>query len=198
MGETWNSQRIHQRCELTDLTCILERVVSVGEGSLGITKHPEGPRSMGEDYHSVVFAKSRRQLAMLGRIVKRDRLIVVRPTLGDVSRTQQGKSHDTMPDHERDCGSLRFGERQELSRKLAQRVAVKCHVARDPEAKEDREQQQRVFGGLSECFSLFDQQTCPLHNGLRFRRTKPFDMHEWVYERDLKLYLFPTQCWSGR
>ena len=30
-----------------------------------------------------------------------------------------------------------------------------------PQAVEDEQQQQRIFGGLSECFSLFDQQTCP-------------------------------------
>ena len=58
--------------------------------------------------------------------------------------------------------SLLLGERQELRRKLAHHVAVERHEVRDPEAVEDREQQQRVFGRLSERFSLFDQQTCPL------------------------------------
>ena len=71
-------------------------------------------------------------------------------------------------------------------------------AVRDPEAVEDREQQQRVFGRLSERFSLFDQQTCPLHSRLGFRRGIPFDMHEWGYERDLKLDLFATQRRRGR
>ena len=75
-----------------------------------------------------------------------------------------------MPDHERDCRPLLLGERQELRRKLAHSVAVERDIVRDPEAVEDREQQQRVFGRLSERFSLFDQQTCPLHRRFGFRR----------------------------
>ena len=76
-------------------------------------------------------------------------------------------------------------------------VAVERHKVRDPEAVEDREQQQRVFGRLSERFSLFDQQTCPLRSRLGFRRSIPFDMHEWGYERDLKLDLLATQRGRG-
>ena len=48
-----------------------------------------------------------------------------------------------MPNHERDRRSLLLGERQELRRKLAHNVAVERHIVRDPEAVEDREQQQR-------------------------------------------------------
>ena len=55
-----------------------------------------------------------------------------------------------MPDHERDRRPLLLGERQKLRRKLAHDVAVECHKVRDPETVEDREQQQRVFGRLSE------------------------------------------------
>ena len=76
-------------------------------------------------------------------------------------------------------------------------VAVERHEVRDPEAVEDREQQQRVFGRLSERFSLFDQQTCPLRSRLGFRRSIPFDMDEWGYERDLKLDLLATQRGRG-
>ena len=83
-----------------------------------------------------------------------------------------------MPDHERDCRSLLLGERQELRCKLEHHVAVERDKVRNPEAVEDREQQQRVFGRLSERFSLFDQQTCPLHSRLGFRRSIAFDMHE--------------------
>ena len=102
-----------------------------------------------------------------------------------------------MPDHERDGRSLLLGERQELRRKLAHHVAVERHGVRDPEAVEDREQQQRVFGRLSERFSLLDQQTCPLHSRLGFRRGISFDMDEWGYERDLKLDLLATQRGRG-
>ena len=75
---------------------------------------------------------------------------------------------------------LLLGERQELRRKLAHHVAVERHKVRDPEAVEDREQQQRVFGRLSECFGLFDQQACPLHSRLGFRRGIAFDVEEGV------------------
>ena len=88
---------------------------------------------------------------------------------------------------------LLLGERQELRRKLAHHVAIERHNVRDPEAVEDREQQQRVFGRLSERFSLFDQQTCPLHSRLGFRRGIAFDVDERGYERDLKLDLLATQ-----
>ena len=107
------------------------------------------------------------------------------------------RAHEAMPDHERHCRPLLLGERQELRRKLAHHVAIERHVVRDPEAVEDREQQQRVFGRLSERFSLFDQQTCPLRSRLGFRRSIPFDMDEWGYERDLKLDLFATQRGRG-
>ena len=79
------------------------------------------------------------------------------------------------------CRPLLLGERQELRRKLAHHVAVECNEVRDPEAVENREQQQRIFGRLSERFSLFDQQTCPLRGRLGFRRSIAFDMHEWGY-----------------
>ena len=76
MGKTMRGQRKHQRGGLTDLARILERVVSVCERGLGIAKQPQGQRPKGQDCHPDVLAKSRRQRTMLGRIVKRDRLIV--------------------------------------------------------------------------------------------------------------------------
>ena len=105
-----------------------------------------------------------------------------------------------MPDHERDCRSLLLGERQKLRRKIATDIPIECHKARDPDAVEDREQQQRVFGRLSERFSLFDQQACPFHGRLGFRRGISFDMYEWVYECDLECDLFATvaRAWRAR
>ena len=97
-----------------------------------------------------------------------------------------------MPDHKRYCRPLLLGERQELRRKLAHHVAVEGRKVRDPEAVEDREQQQRIFGRLSQRLGLFDQQTCPLRSRLGFGRSIPFDMDEWGYERDLKLDLLAT------
>ena len=102
-----------------------------------------------------------------------------------------------MPDHERAGRPLLLGERQELRRKLAHHVAVERHIVRGPEAVEDREQQQWVFGRFSERFRLLDQQTCPLRSRLGFRRRIPFDMDERGYERDLKLDLFAAQRGRG-
>ena len=70
---------------------------------------------------------------------------------------------------------LLLGERQKLRGKVAHHIAVERYKVRDPEAVEDREQQQRVFGRLSERFSLFDQQTCPLRSRLGFRRAYPLN-----------------------
>src|SRR5215472_4814760 len=98
-----------------------------------------------------------------------------------------------MPNHERDCRPLLFRERQELRREIAKRVAIECRKARDTDAIEDREQQQRIFGRLSQRFSSLDQQTCLLRGRLGFGGGIAFDMDEWGYERDLKLDLLATQ-----
>src|SRR6516225_2004968 len=130
---------------------------------------------------------------MLGGIVKRNRLIVVLSALRHVSGTQGGCAHKAMCYQERSRRPLLLGERQELRRKPEYHVAVERYIVCDPEAVENREQQQRVFGGLSERFGLFDQQMRLLHCGLGLRRGIPFDMDERGYERDLKLDLLATQ-----
>ena len=61
---------------------------------------------------------------MLGGIVKRDRLIEVRPAFRESPVRSQGNTHEAMADHERDCCPLLLGERQELRRKLAHGIAV--------------------------------------------------------------------------
>jgi hypothetical protein len=86
-----------------------------------------------------------------------------------------------MPNHEGDYRSLFLGERQELCREIAKDIPIERQVVRDAKAVEDREQQQRVFGRLAERLRLFDQQVCPLHGRLCFRRSKSFDMHERAY-----------------
>ena len=102
-----------------------------------------------------------------------------------------------MPLDERECRPLLLGKRQELGCKVARHVAVECDKVADPEAEEDREQQQRVFGWFAECFSLFDQQTRPLDSGLGFRCGISFDIEKCRYERDLKLDLLAAQCRRG-
>src|SRR5215475_7770003 len=104
-----------------------------------------------------------------------------------------------MPDHDRNLRPLFFGQRQKLRREGAQSSAERNEV-HNPKTVEDREQQQGIFGRLSERFSLFDQQTSLLHGRLGFRRRIPLDVHEWGYERNLKPDLLTTQrrsAWQG-
>ena len=78
-----------------------------------------------------------------------------------------------MPNHERNGRSLLLRRAPETRSKLAQHIAVERYRFAVPKAVEDREQQQRVFGGLTERLSLFDQQMCPLRSRLGFRRAYP-------------------------
>ena len=63
---------------------------------------PTGPMTNGKRLQPLHLGKARRQLAMLSRIVERDRLIIVRSALGQVAGILQRRAHKTMPDHERD------------------------------------------------------------------------------------------------
>src|SRR5258708_39462571 len=98
-----------------------------------------------------------------------------------------------MPEHERDLPSLFLGKCQELRGALARYVAVERYNLRLIQSVESRKQQQRILGGLAKCFRLFDQQERPLRGRPGFRRGKPFDMLEWVYQCNLKLDLFATK-----
>jgi len=84
-----------------------------------------------------------------------------------------------MPNHERDCRPLLLRECQELRREIATDIAIECHMVRYPEGVEDREQQQRIFGGLSQRFGLLDQRACLLRSRPGFRGGIAFDMDEW-------------------
>ena len=79
-------QSIQQRRGLTDLARILERVVYVCERGVGIAKQPKGPRPIAQNCDPNILAKSRRQYTMLGRIIKRERLIEVGSSFSKVSR----------------------------------------------------------------------------------------------------------------
>src|SRR5262252_3046467 len=103
---------------------------------------------------------------MLGWIIKRDRAIEMRSHIRDVTGRQQGHAHETMPDHERNGRPLPLRERKELRRKLAYYVALERDVVRDPEAVENRKQQQRILRGVSDRLRLFDQQTCLINGRL--------------------------------
>src|ERR1700732_3587529 len=98
-----------------------------------------------------------------------------------------------MPNHERDCRPLLLRQRQELRREIATDIAIECHKVRCPEGVEDRQQQQRIFGRLSERLRSLDQQTCLLRSRLGFGGGIALDMDEWGYEPDLKLDLLAKQ-----
>ena len=122
------------------------------------------------------MSKSRRQRTMLGRIVKRNSLIEMLSAFCDLPRVKQRSTHEAMSDHRAGPSPHAFRQGQELRCKLARHVAIECHKVRDAKAIEDGEQQQRVFGRFSKRFSLFDQQTRPLHSRLGFWRSIAFDM----------------------
>ena len=83
-----------------------------------------------------------------------------------------------MRHHEWPGRPLLIRESEELDSKLTHHVAVERHKVRDPKAVKNREQQHWIFGRLSERFSLFDQQSCPLNSRPGFRRRIASDMEE--------------------
>ena len=165
---------------MTELARILERLVRICERGVGMPTNHKAEDRMYNVVTQGVLANRVSQRTMLRRIVKRDRAIKVRSRFHERLRYTSKNAHEPMPDHERDRRLLLLSERQELRRKLAHHVAVERYKVRDPEAVEDREQQQRIFGRLSERFGLFDQQTCPLRSRLGFRRSISFDMQSGV------------------
>src|SRR5229473_2808229 len=98
-----------------------------------------------------------------------------------------------MPNHERDCRPLLLRQCEKLRCEIANDIAIEDRKVRDPDGVEDREQQQRVFGRLSQDYSLFDHQTGLLRSRLGFGGGVAFDMDEWGDEGDLKLDLLATQ-----
>src|ERR1700688_4648184 len=98
-----------------------------------------------------------------------------------------------MSAQERNLPSLFLSKRQQLRGILAHYVAVKRHKLRLKQSVESRKQQQRILGRLTKGFRLFDQQACSVRGRLGLRRGLPFDMLEWVYQRNLKLDFFATK-----
>ena len=60
-----------------------------------------------------------------------------------------------MSDHERYCRALFLSQPQELSGEIDTHIVIR-HKVRSPEAIQDREQEQRIVGRLSERFSFFN------------------------------------------
>src|SRR6516165_966389 len=97
-----------------------------------------------------------------------------------------------MRDHEWDWLPLFFSQRHELSCQIEHHLAIDLNECCGPDPVKDEKQQQRVFRGLSQCFSLFDQLARTLHCSLGFRSTIAFHVQERRYERDLELDFFAT------
>ena len=82
-----------------------------------------------------------------------------------------------------------LGEHQELRCKLTRDVTIEPNNVRGPEGVENRKQQQRIFGSLSQRLRSLNAQARLLDGRLGFRRRIPFDVDEGGYKRDLKLDL---------
>ena len=93
---------------------------------------------------------------MLGRVVKRERLTIVRSAFHDVPGTYQGHAHETVPDHERGGCLPLLCERQKLRCEFQHRRTVERHKVRDPNALEYREQRQWIFKRLTKRFLQLD------------------------------------------
>ena len=84
-----------------------------------------------------------------------------------------------------------YGKLQKLSCKFAGHAAITPYSRSRP--RKEPKTDQRVFWTFVERSALFNQPTCPFYGSLGFGRGITFDMHERVYQRDLKPDLIPTQ-----
>src|SRR4051794_6434341 len=136
---------------MASLTRLVERLFCACEPSVWIAKEPQRQRPK-------IVGESRRQQPMFDRIVKRNRLIVVREGFREVAREHQYKGDAALRHHEHDFVSLFLGKRQDLRATLARQVAVECGSVRYPYTAESPKQKKWILGRLPERFSLFDQQ----------------------------------------
>ena len=81
MGYRSDSQRVHQRRGMAYLAGAFERLIHVCQCSFWIAKHPQRDGPIRQDCHSDVLTEPVRQRAMLGGVVKRERLIVMRSAI---------------------------------------------------------------------------------------------------------------------
>jgi hypothetical protein len=62
-----------------------------------------------------------------------------------------------MPKHSRKRGILLLSKLQDMGGDIATYIGIECHDVCDKGTIEDREQLQRVTGGVSERISVFEQ-----------------------------------------
>ena len=82
----------------------------------------------------------------------------MRAAFSNIPRCYQRNAHEPVPNHERVCHPLLFGECQVFLCKPTEDVAVKCGVIRDPQVVEGGKQQRRIVERLAASFPLFDLQ----------------------------------------
>src|SRR4051812_27862410 len=95
------TERVRESGRLTDLARILKCAFDVSDGGLRIAKHPQGPRPIRQHSYPGVVAKSHCKRTVLGRIIKGNRSIEMRPAMRNIAGAQQGNTHDTVSDQKR-------------------------------------------------------------------------------------------------
>ena len=122
----------------------------------------------------------------------------MRPARLDVAAAQQGAADETVSDHDRNGPALPERQRQELLREIRDHGLIEGDVVDGPEAVENPEQGQRIFGRLAERF-------CALHEDPRLlERLSGFwsgiapAVHERLGEADLQPDLIAPQVRRGR
>ena len=78
---------------------------------------------------------------MLVGVVKRERLIVMRSAVHEISCVQRRRTRKAMPNHKRNGRPLLLSEREILGSQVAQHIAVEGSKVRVPKAVEHVEQQ---------------------------------------------------------
>jgi hypothetical protein len=101
------------------------------------------------------------------------------------------------PNHAWNGGSMLLGNRQEIRSKVTKGIAIQCHKIWNPDAVQRREEQQWVFGCITERFGSFDQHACSFSSRPGIRRGVPFDVREGCDERNLKFDFLAAKPWRS-
>src|SRR5215471_13456535 len=112
------------------------------------------------------------------------------------SPIEAGWKGSCRPAHKTTTWFYKVGYLQQIMKQLHLRRRA---VYASPEAVKDGEQQQRIFGRLSQRLSAFHQQTRLFDGCLRLSRCIALGMHQGVRKPDLELDLLPYRaCVLGR
>jgi hypothetical protein len=103
------------------------------------------------------LSKPRRELAVLGEVIRLDRPIEMRARLRKIANHRLGNPNKSAPQHPRSCGILFLGQLEELRGEIRYRGCVKTIEVRHPKTVEHGKQQQRILRSLAACFGPFNQ-----------------------------------------